>query len=94
MDYAISIGEPSKGEIAGYDQIVVTFTADGKAIKSAAFLLSDDGRTLAQFTKFDLSQDPKDKVSAAGRPARGGAQNAPVLIVGSFPRCWTATRTR
>jgi protein-disulfide isomerase len=82
LDYAISIGEPSHGEIAGYDQIVVTFTSDGKPIKSAAFLLSDDGRTLAQFTKFDLSQDPKDKVSAAGRPARGGAQDAPVLIVG------------
>jgi protein-disulfide isomerase len=82
LDYAISIGEPSKVEIAGYDQIVVTFTADGKPNKSAEFLLSDDGRTLAQFTKFDLSQDPKDKVSAAGRPARGGAQNAPVLIVG------------
>ena len=46
------------------------------------FLLAVDGKTLAQFNKFDLSQDPKDKVSAAGRPARGGPPNAPVLIVG------------
>jgi protein-disulfide isomerase len=82
LDYAISIGEPSKSEIAGYDQIMVTFTADGKTIKSAPFLLSVDGGTLAQFNKFDLSHAPKDLVSAAGRPARGGPPDAPVLIVG------------
>jgi protein-disulfide isomerase len=81
-EYAITIGEPTKGDIAGYDQIVVTFTADGKTGKMAPFLLSTDGKTLAQFNKFDLNQDPKDTVSASGRPARGGAENAPVLVVG------------
>jgi protein-disulfide isomerase len=81
-EYAITIGEPTKGELEGYDQIVVTFTSDGKSSRPLPFLLSTDGKTLAQFNKFDLSQDPKDKVSAAGRPARGGGENAPVLIVG------------
>jgi protein-disulfide isomerase len=79
--YAITIGEPTKSDVAGYDQVMVTFTAEGNQSKSAPFLVSTDGKTLAQFNKFDLSQDPKDTVSAAGRPARGGAENAPVLIV-------------
>lgn len=80
--YAILIGEPSQGEVPGYDQIMVTFTANGSTSKPLPFLISTDGKTLAQFNKFDLSQDPKDKVPAVGRPARGGAENAPVLIVG------------
>ena len=46
------------------------------------FLLSTDGKTLAQFNKFDLSADPRSLVSDAGRPPRGGPPNAPVLIVG------------
>ncbi len=80
--YAISIGEPTASDVAGYDQIVVTFTADGNQSKTAPFLLSTDGKTLAQFNKYDLSQDPREMVPAAGRPARGGAENAPVLVVG------------
>jgi protein-disulfide isomerase len=81
-EYTILIGEPTQGEVPGYDQIMVTFTENGSTSKPLPFLLSTDGKTLAQFNKFDLSQDPKDKVSAVGRPARGGAENAPVLIVG------------
>lgn len=81
-DYVMSIGVPTKGDVAGYDQIAVTFSANGKTSKPLAFLLSTDGKTLAQFNKFDLSQDPRDKVSAAGRPARGGPANAPVVIIG------------
>jgi len=46
------------------------------------FLLSDDGKTLAQFNKFDISKDPKELVSASERPARGGPANSPVVIVG------------
>ena len=80
--YAISIGEPTRSDFAGYDQIVVTFTAEGNPSKTAPFLLSTDGKTLAQFNKYDLSQDPREMVPAAGRPARGGAENAPVLVVG------------
>ena len=66
----------------GSMQISVTFTADGKTSKPVTFLLSTDGKTLAQFSKYDISKDPKPLVSGDGRPARGGPANAPVLIVG------------
>ena len=79
--YAIEIGPRSKSDVPGYDRIMVMFSADGKTSKPMTFLLSTDNKTLAQFSKFDISKDPKDLVSAAGRPARGGPENAPVLIV-------------
>ena len=46
------------------------------------FLVSDDGKTLAQFSKYDISQDPKVAISDAGRPGRGGPAAAPITIVG------------
>ena len=81
-EYTIAVAEPVKSDFPGYDQIAIAFSADGKPAKTIQFLLSTDGKTLAQFNKFDLTEDPKDKVSAAGRPARGGPPNAPVVIVG------------
>jgi protein-disulfide isomerase len=80
-DYVISIGNRKKSEVPGFDQITVTFSSGTNTSRPLTFLLATDDKTLAQFTKFDLSQDPKDKVSAAGRPARGGPENAPVQIV-------------
>jgi len=82
LDYTISIDTPTPGEVAGYDQIQVTFSTNGKSTQPVPFLISTDGKTLAQFNKFDLSQDPRDSVSAKGRPPRGGPENAPVLVVG------------
>jgi protein-disulfide isomerase len=81
-EYDIQIGTRSKSDVPGFDEIMVTFATEGKEPKSIPFLLSTDGRTLAQFSKFDISKDPKQLVSGAGRPARGGPVNAPVLIVG------------
>jgi protein-disulfide isomerase len=81
-DYDIQIGSRTKSEVPGFDAISVTFTTDGKTSKPATFLLSTDGKTLAQFSKYDISKDPKLLVSGDGRPARGGPANAPVLIVG------------
>ena len=81
-NYEIHLGAPAKSEVPGYRQVPVNFVAEGKTSKPVMFLLSDDGKTLAQFTKYDISQDPKALVSAQGRPARGGAANAPVEIVG------------
>jgi protein-disulfide isomerase len=82
LEYAITFGLPTVSEVPGYDQVVATFSAEGGSPKTATFLLSTDGKTLAQFNKLDLSGDLKDKVSPAGRPARGGGPNAPVVIVG------------
>ena len=80
-EYVISIGDPVDSGIPGFHQIAVTFTAEGKTSRPLTFLLSDDGKTLAQFNKFDISEDPKLKVSPAGRPPRGGPEDAPVTIV-------------
>ncbi|WP_260735645.1 DsbA family protein [Tunturiibacter lichenicola] len=80
-NYDIQIGPRTKSDVPGFDSISVTFSADGKTT-STDFLLSTDGKTLAQFRKFDISKDPKLLVSGEGRPARGGPATAPVLIVG------------
>jgi protein-disulfide isomerase len=81
-NYDIQIGPRTKSNVPDFDEISVTFTADGKTSKPVTFLLSTDGKTLAQFSKYDISKDPKLLVSGEGRPARGGPENAPVLIVG------------
>lgn len=81
-DYAISVGPRTKSDVPGFDAISVTFSSDDHTSKPVTFLLSQDGKTLAQFSKFDISKDPKELVSDEGRPARGGPANAPVLIVG------------
>jgi protein-disulfide isomerase len=81
-NYEVAIGPREKSEMPGFDSISVTFSADGKSSKPMTFLLSTDGKTLAQFNKFDISKNPRDLVSAEGRPGRGGPPNAPVLIVG------------
>jgi protein-disulfide isomerase len=81
-NYVIQIGVPTKSEVPGFNEIAVTFEANGKASKPMAFLLSTDGKTLAQFTKFDISKNPKDLVSTGNSPGRGGPANAPVVIVG------------
>lgn len=81
-NYDVQIGPRSKSDVPGFDAISITFSANGKASKPMTFLLSTDGKTLAQFNKFDISKNPKELVSATERPARGGPANAPVVIVG------------
>ena len=81
-NYTIQIGPRTKSDVPGFDAINVTFSADGKSSKPMLFLLSNDGKTLAQFNKFDISKDPKELISANERPARGGPANSPVVIVG------------
>ena len=80
-EYAINVGPRQKSELPDFDKIEVTFSANGKTSKPLIFLLSTDGKTLAQFNKFDISKDPKELVSDANRPGRGGPANAPVTIV-------------
>ena len=79
---AVQVGNRTPSEFPGYDTVTVTVTNQGRTSRPILFLLSRDGKTLAQITKLDISQDPKLLVSGAGRPARGGGENAPVLIVG------------
>jgi protein-disulfide isomerase len=81
-DYRIEVGPRTKSDVPGFDAISVTFASDEHTSKPVTFLLSEDGKTLAQFSKFDISQDPKQLISDTGRPSRGGPSSAPVLIVG------------
>ncbi|WP_188759607.1 DsbA family protein [Edaphobacter acidisoli] len=81
-DYEIHIGSRTRSDLPGYDAISVTFSAGGKTSRPITFLLSTDNKTLAQFTKFDISKNPRDLVSDGGRPSRGGPASAPVIIVG------------
>lgn len=81
-NYVIHIGPRTKSDLPGYDAIAVSFTAGEKTSRPITFLLSDDNKTIAQFSKYDISKDPKELVSAAGRPSRGGPPTAPVVIVG------------
>ncbi|MCL2660814.1 MAG: DsbA family protein [Acidobacteriaceae bacterium] len=80
--YRIEVGGRTPSTTPGYDEIAVRFVTDGQAGKTMTFLLSKDGKTLAQFNKFDISQDPRTLVDGKGRPARGGPEDAPVLVVG------------
>jgi protein-disulfide isomerase len=77
----ISIGPVQPSDVAGFHTINVTFTADDKTSHPVNFLISDDGKTIAQFIKYDVSADPRTMVSDAGRPSRGGPASAPVVIV-------------
>jgi protein-disulfide isomerase len=79
----IQFGPAQPSGMPGYSKVSVTFTEvmDGKTSHPVDFLISDDGKTVAQFIKYDISADPKLIVSPDGRPARGGPASAPVVIV-------------
>ena len=83
-EYTVEVGPRTKSDVPGYDTISVTFSADGKTSKPMLFLLSEDGKTLAQLNKFDIKARTPKTLSVSGanaRPARGGPESAPVLIV-------------
>ncbi len=77
----ITIGPVEASDVPGFHTINVTVTADDKSSHPIKFLLSDDGKTVAQFIKYDISADPRTMISDAGRPSRGGPASAPVVIV-------------
>lgn len=79
---AIHISPAAASDLPGYSKVSITFSSEGKSSRPIDFLISADGKTLAQFNKYDISADPRNLISADGRPARGGPDTAPVLIVG------------
>ena len=81
-NYTIDVGPRTKSDVPGYNEISVNFTADGKSSKPVKFLISEDGRTLAQFSKYDIQRGPSRDAERGGATARGGPASAPVLIVG------------
>ncbi len=77
----VNVGGRIPSEFPGYDTVLVTVSSQGRTSRPITFLLSKDGATLAQITKFDIANDPKNLVSSADRPSRGGPAAAPVQIV-------------
>jgi protein-disulfide isomerase len=80
-EYDLQIRNRQPSDFAGYDEIVVTFITEGKAIQSLKFLLSKDGKKLAQLNTFDIAEDPKPIVGSFDRPGRSGVNSAPVTVV-------------
>jgi protein-disulfide isomerase len=80
-DFSVQIGTPVASDISGFAKLPVIYGSAPGNTRTIDFLISNDGKTLAQMNRFDLSEDPKQKIDIAGRPARGGPANAPVLIV-------------
>lgn len=81
FNYDVKVGDRKPSLQAGWDEVTVFVGEHDKPLKPMTFLVSKDGKTLAQMNTFDLSKDPKTLVSDAGRPARGGSEKAPVDIV-------------
>jgi protein-disulfide isomerase len=70
-------------EFPNYDAVTVTFD-NGEKQQPFDFLLSRDGKTLARFSKMDLTVDPNAevmrKINVSGRPVRGN-KSAKVVAV-------------
>lgn len=68
--------------VPGFDTLPIDFfpPANPSHKKTVEFLLSSDGKTLAQLTKYDVTKIPGTAISVAGRPVRGEEQ-AQVEIV-------------
>lgn len=81
FNYDVRVTDRRPSTVTGYDQVTVSIGEFGKTLKPMTFLVSKDNQTMAQMNTFDLSQNPEAITSDAGRPARGGNENAPVKIV-------------
>ena len=75
----ISVGEPKASAMAGYDDLVVSFSG-GTNTTHHDFLISTDRKTLAHLEQMDISQDLMSKIDVKGRPVKGNP-NAKVTIV-------------
>ena len=78
----LNVSGRTPSEFSGWDKISVTITNDGRTSHPIQFLLSEDGKQLAQLSQYDISADPRDLIAQGDRPFRGGPKTAPVLIVG------------
>jgi protein-disulfide isomerase len=76
---SISVSEPKAGTMAGYDDLVVSFTG-GTNTTHHDFLISTDRKTLAHLEKMDVSQDLMSKIDVKGRPVKGNP-NAKVTVI-------------
>ncbi len=79
-DVLVHIERSDKSDLPGFRLVNITLTQGTSTSESFPFEISDDGKVFARMERYDLTKDPKDAISVAGRPARGPA-DAPVTIV-------------
>jgi protein-disulfide isomerase len=77
----VEIGPRTASPVPGYDQVEISYTANGVRSKPVALLLSEDGTKMAQFRELDTPIPALTSVSGETRPGRGGPSTAPVRIV-------------
>jgi len=79
----ITVQQAQPSEFVNYDSVTV-MTEGGDGQVSHEFLVSKDTKTLVEWTKMDLTQDPyaevMKKINLSGRPIRGN-KNAKVTVV-------------
>lgn len=78
-DYTVAVGTPQPGNIAGYNQLPITISHNGKS-QVVDFLLSTDNTKLARLETFNLASDPAFNIDISGRPVRGNP-DAKVTII-------------
>jgi protein-disulfide isomerase len=69
-DVGVNIGSPGPSQFTGYQNLPVTLSHNSKT-QVIDFLLSDDHTKLIHPDTMDLTKDPADAMSIAGRPIRG-----------------------
>lgn len=79
--YDLYIGRRKKSPVHGFDTIAVTLLDENRIVSTTQFLVSRDNRTLAQLTKFDLTETPTNQSTVNNRPSRGGPPSAPVTVL-------------
>lgn len=78
-DYQLVFGQRFRGQFAGYSDLPVTFSHDGKQVKFT-FLLSQDEKHLARLQELDLTKEPSSAIPFNSNRGRGDP-NAKVTIV-------------
>lgn len=79
----ITVERPQPSEFANYDSVTIKVEG-GYGKEPHEFLVSKDDKTLVEWTKLDLTQDPyaevMKKINLSGRPIRGN-RDAKVTVV-------------
>jgi protein-disulfide isomerase len=77
-DVRLLVSSLRASDFAGYRALTVTLDDNGRR-EDVDFLLSEDGKTLAHLTRFDLTRDPyadtMSRITLQGRPVRGNPQS-------------------
>jgi len=69
-DVTLAIGARGPSQFTGYQTLPITIT-HGSRSQEIDFLISTDNTKLVHLNTIDLTKDPADAISIAGRPIRG-----------------------